>query len=422
MRIPHTGEQVSRMARTRLAALFADTERTHFWAARLRDAGLQGSRLRSVDAFAALRALPPVSKRELRLAGRGALRDGWARPWWPSSRSSGSTGEPFRVYYDLRAWGLLKYAVKVRARSACGIQDDARIATLDALPPAHEGCSLPELLRPFQRISILQPREVIAEKLVLHHPSALYGLPSALLDAGRALEAMGRRLPIRVVFTSGELLQPSTRAALTATFQAPVLDVYGTSETKEIAWECLFGGRHVNADVLHVEILGPDGVSLPTGEEGDIVVSVLVNHAMPLLRYRTGDRGYLLPDRCPCGRPLPLLGVVSGRETDTLELEGGRRVSPYALTTAIEQIEGVLQYQVSQLDRRRLRVRAIAAASADRARVDYGIRAVLRAEVERSLEVDVEFVERLPRGAREKVRAVEPMGSGAVSSPERRPS
>jgi hypothetical protein len=92
------------------------------------------------------------------------------------------------------------------------------------------------------------------------------------------------------------------------------------------------------------------------------------------------------------------------------------------LTTAIEQIDGVLQYQVSQLDRRRLRVRAIAAATADRARVDYGIRAVLRREVERSLEVDVEFVERLPRGAREKVRAVEPLANGIVSSPERTPS
>jgi phenylacetate-CoA ligase len=320
-----------------------------------------------------LRALPPVSARELRLAGWGALRDGWARPWWPSSRSSGSPGEPLRVYYDLPAWALLTYAVKHRARAACGITGDARIATLDTIPPFREGCSLPELVRPFQRISIMQPPAVIAEKLVLHHPSALYGLPSALLEAGRGLEALGRRLPIRVLFTSGELLHPSARAALTGMFHAPVLDIYGTSETKEIAWECLFGGRHANADVLHVEVLGPDGAALPTGEEGDIVVSVLVNRAMPLLRYRTGDRGYLLPDRCRCGCALPLLGLVGGREAETLELD--RRLSADGRMTPVEQLNGVPQYQVSPLDRRRLRARSIPAASADRQRVDYGIRA-----------------------------------------------
>jgi hypothetical protein len=59
---------------------------------------------------------------------------------------------------------------------------------------------------------------------------------------------------------------------------------------------------------------------------------------------------------------------------------------------------------------------------ADRQRVDYGIRAVLRREVEHSLEVDVEFVERLPRGAREKVRAVEPLAGAVVSPPNRSPS
>jgi hypothetical protein len=79
------------------------------------------------------------------------------------------------------------------------------------------------------------------------------------------------------------------------------------------------------------------------------------------------------------------------------------------LTTAIEQIDGVLQYQVSQTARSRLRVRAVPAAAADRARVDHGIRTALRREVEATLDVDVEFVDRLPRGARAKVRAVEPL-------------
>jgi hypothetical protein len=114
---------------------------------------------------------------------------------------------------------------------------------------------------------------------------------------------------------------------------------------------------------------------------------------------------------------LPLIGVVSGRETDTLDLGAGRRVSPYLLTTAIEQIDGVLQYQVSQTARSRLRVRAVPAAAADWVRVDHGIRTALRRDVEATLDVDVEFVERLPRGARAKVRAVEPLASEPSPEP-----
>ena len=67
--------------------------------------------------------------------------------------------------------------------------------------------------------------------------------------------------------------------------------------------------------------------------------------------------------------------------------------------------------------RSRLRVRAVPAAAADRVRVDHGIRAALRRDVEATLDVDVEFVERLPRGARAKVRAVEPLESEPSPEP-----
>ena len=38
------------------------------------------------------------------------------------------------------------------------------------------------------------------------------------------------------------------------------------------------------------------GNALPPGVKGDLVATVLVNRAMPLLRYRTGDRGTLLAE------------------------------------------------------------------------------------------------------------------------------
>lgn len=405
-------------AARRLAALIPYAYRSPFWAPRLRAAGLPAVPS-AAEAVAGLRRLEPVSKRELRLAGADAVLDGRLRPWWPSSLSSGSTGEPFRLHFDLRAWVLLKYSVKLRARLACGLKPWHRVAVLDAVPVAHE-LALPSLLRPrFQRLSVLRPPEELADRLAAQGPQVLYGLPSALLEAALAAERRGRRLGPRLVFTSGELLQPATRAALARAYGARVLEVYGSSETKEIAWECRSGGMHLNADVLVVEVLDRAGSPVPPGEEGDITVTVLVNRAMPLLRYRVGDRGRLATEPCRCGSELPVLRVVSGRESDTLELGDGRRVSPYAVTSALERVPGILQYQVSQLERRRLRVRAIASASAERPRVGEAIRAALRSGVEESLEVEVEFVEQLRRGSQAKLRTVEPL-AGGTPAPESR--
>jgi phenylacetate-CoA ligase len=402
-------EAIQELARRRLSRLLFHVARNNpFYGRRMQSAGIEwADPILQLDPYRALAALPPVSKLELRGAGTRVFDGGRIHPDWYSSASSGSTGEPFRAWYEPRAWARLKYLVKLRARVACGLDPGDRVALLDAIKPA----PLPPLLwvRRWSRISVLQPAPAVAAALQDFAPDVLYGLPSALLDAGRILQQHGTRVRVRMVFTSGELLQPRIRENLARAFGAPVYDVYGTSETKEIAWQCPDGEMHVNADVVHLEAVDEAGCSLPPNREGDLVATVLVNRAMPLLRYRTGDRGLLRSGRCSCGCPMPLLGVVTGRTADILVMRDGHRISPYALTSAIERIPGVVRYQVSQLDQTRVRVRAIVDAVADRTAVTTQVRTALRHDVAPFLDADVEFVDRLPTGPRAKFRVVEPL-------------
>jgi phenylacetate-CoA ligase len=310
------------------------------------------------------------------------------------------------VWYEPRAWASLKYLVKLRARIACGVRPTDRIALLDVM----------QSTRPvigwggrWARISVLEPASSIAAALEAFAPNVVYGLPSALLDAGRLLQQRGRQLPIRTVFTSGELLQSLTRENLVRAYGAPVYDIYGTSETKEIAWECPQGKMHLNADVVHLEAVDESGQTLPTGSEGDLVATLLVNRAMPLLRYRTGDRGALLAETCSCGCAMPLMGVVTGRKADILVMQDGHRISPYALTSAIERIPGMVRYQVSQLDQARVRVRAILDSAADQTAVTLQLQSTLRRDVAPFLRAEVQFVDRLPTGPRAKFRVIEPL-------------
>lgn len=394
----------------RMRALLTDAQRSPFHAERMRAAGLsRPDAFRVAELPLALQSLPPVTKRELRDAGDASLRDGRPSTWWFSSRSSGSSGEPFRVYYDPRAWSMLKYLVKMRARRAAGMYLMDRVAILDAIDRGDEGRSLLERAGRLRRISVFRQPEEIAAALATFAPAEIYALPSALLEVARVCSAGAPRVRARRIFTSGELLTAAARRTIRAAFGGSLYDVYGTSETKEIAWECSAGSRHINADVVHVEILEEDGALALPCTEGEIVVTVLVNRAMPLIRYRTGDRGALLDGRCACGRESPLLGVVSGREADVLELTDGSTISPYVLTMALEPIAGLAQYQVIQAERDLLHVRAIADGSRDANALASAIVGALRGALPCSIRIEAHIVEQLERGSRAKLRVVQPL-------------
>ncbi|HEX5436123.1 MAG TPA: hypothetical protein VFW98_03115 [Gemmatimonadaceae bacterium] len=412
------------LTRRRLRWTLAQALRTPWYGERLRDHGIDAGRIRrDPDPAALLAALPPVGKEQLRAAGTGVLAGGRAHPLWFSSRSSGSTGEPFRVHYDPRAWAMLKHLVKLRARAACGVRARHRIALLDAISVEEEGRSLAERTGRMRRVSVLAPPEHMADVLAAFRPHAIYGLPTALAEAGRVLCARGQALPCTRVFTSGELLSRATREAIARAYSARVFDVYGSSETKEIAWECTAGSMHVNSDVVWLEVLDDDGAPAAAGTVGAIVVTLLVNRAMPLLRYRVGDRGSVRVAACGCGLTLPQLGVVTGRDAETLELSGGRRVSPYTLTMAVERVPGVLRFQVRQLAPDRLLVQARLDASVDAGAAAACIRREIAAAIPGAPPaVDVERVEQLDTTSRGKARVVQPLGGGSRERADALPS
>jgi phenylacetate-CoA ligase len=126
-----------------------------------------------------------------------------------------------------------------------------------------------------------------------------------------------------------------------------VLNVYGCTQVKEIAWQCpAREGDHVNADWLLVGVESGDAAA---GQwAGRLLVTSLYNFAMPLLRYEVGDAGFALEGRCVCGRGLPLISPTLGRSVDYLALASGTLVAPCSLTCAVEATEGMQEYQVIQ--------------------------------------------------------------------------
>ena len=82
-------------------------------------------------------------------------------------------------------------------------------------------------------------------------------------------------------------------------------------------------GIHYWADYYILEVINPETLEhMPAGETGEMVVTTLCKEAVPLIRYRTRDLTYLKPERCSCGKVLPMHGPLLGRTDDMFIIRG----------------------------------------------------------------------------------------------------
>ena len=122
-------------------------------------------------------------------------------------------------------------------------------------------------------------------------------------------------------------------------------DNYGLGEFygPGVAGECDAGGcLHVISDTFVTEVLDPEtGEPTPEGEIGELVLTSLHKEALPLFRYRTGDRLMALPQNCPCGMAHTRIGRVTGRiRTDDIVIPGGVVLNRTYLEEVLLPIDG----------------------------------------------------------------------------------
>jgi phenylacetate-CoA ligase len=89
---------------------------------------------------------------------------------------------------------------------------------------------------------------------------------------------------------------------------------------------------HLAPEYGYLEILDENNAPVAADDEGYFVWTGFLNRAMPLVRYRIGDRGrWKLGPRCPCGRAFPRVTPTITRESEILHCVDGRIFSPRAL-------------------------------------------------------------------------------------------
>jgi phenylacetate-CoA ligase len=329
--------------------------------------------------------------------------------------TSGTTGKALDVWYDretAREWYAL---FEARCRRWSGVSRRDRWAILGGqlVRPAH--VRRPPFwvwnaaLRQLYMSSYHLAPDLMAhylDALVSHRVGYLLGYTSSLYALAQEAQRLGRRdLRMAVVLTNAEPLFDYQRRVIEEVFQCPVRETYGMAELAAGASECEAGALHLWPEASAVEVCG--GVEDEAGNVvGDLVSTGLLNDAMPLVRYRVGDRVRLARradgERCACGRTLPRLASIEGRADDVLYTADGRRVG--RLDPVFKANLPVREAQIIQEALGRIRVRYVPAQGFTRATAE-SITERLRARMG-EVEVVLERVEEVPRGANGKFRAV----------------
>ena len=175
---------------------------------------------------------------------------------------------------------------------------------------------------------------VPSEKLLFimkeFQPTITWTTPSYAWHLGESAKSQGidpaKDLSIRKIIVAGEPggSISATREEIEKLWDAELFDFYGISDIfGACAGMCEYkDGLHLAEDHILVEVLDPNTL-LPVkdGEQGEIVFTTLRKRARPMIRFRSGDIGFVNREKCKCGRTHTRM-YVTGRIDDMFIVSG----------------------------------------------------------------------------------------------------
>lgn len=181
------------------------------------------------------------------------------------------------------------------------------------------------------------------------------GYASGLYGYALLAEQLSVKPSFRSVISWGDKMFPHYRSKIESIFNTQVFDVYGTTEGFVIAGQCSAGSYHVLSPHVFLELLDKDGNEVKPGEVGFVVATRLDAYAMPLIRFYLGDIAVKAEEdfQCACGRQLPVLRQIIGRDTDIVRTTSGKLLIVHFFTGIFEHVPEVRQFRIVQreLDR-----------------------------------------------------------------------
>ncbi len=260
-------------------------------------------------------------------------------------KTSGSTAAAF-TYFAGQQWNEKRIAARQRSLAWWGIHEQVPVLNLASrLSPVRSQDA--SLMGTVDAAFLDRLRQVVgAEPAKPAKPAkpiiVLRGYPSRLCEVAVAIhydQGLFDFSGVVAVVATGECLFAAQKSLLEKTFQAPVINEYGSQEAGISGLSCPEEGRlHLDSDRCLYEVI-----------EGELLTTDLYNTTLPMVRYRNGDRLHLDDSPCPCGRPGPTARVL-GRQEEAMVIGHQRR---WPGDIEMPSFPGILAYQLQIWPQRR---------------------------------------------------------------------
>ena len=243
------------------------------------------------------------------------------RKWWVNT-SGGSTGEPVKFIQDKEYLEMSRYITYLQKQKVGYSFGDTIIKLWGDEREILNGSQSikSKVINYIKNLTFLNSFNMSEKnmysfieqinhktpKLIVAYAQAMYELSKFVEERNLKIENVGS------IITSAGTLYPFMRDSIEKNFNTKVYNRYGSREVGNIACEEPHINGLVITDGVYVEIVDEDGNNCKDGEEGEIVITSLINYAMPLIRYKIGDRGVLNTKKYH----FTILEKVSGRNVN----------------------------------------------------------------------------------------------------------
>lgn len=356
--------------------------------------------------LAEFQRLPLLTRADIKAAGKSLYSQRVPRDHGRVSRgvTSGSTGRPIE-YRETQLTQLFTTAITLRdhfwrkrdfSKKLVSIREQGFSEDRPSWGPATDMAyqSGPCLLLDI-RTDVARQVDLLLE----HQPGYLLTFPSNLQALAQLCLKRGLRLPfLREVRTISETLRPGIRELCREAWNVPVADIYSASETSYIALQCPEHTHyHIQSESALVEILDDANRPCAPGQMGRVVVTPLHNFAMPLIRYEIGDYA-VAGAPCACGRGLPVIEAIVGRERNLVTLPDGRRYWPLTGYTKWSDIAPIEQFQIIQKSLVQLEAKLVMPRELTASEREQFI-SIMQESFGHPFDVTITYCREIPRGA-----------------------
>jgi phenylacetate-coenzyme A ligase PaaK-like adenylate-forming protein len=271
--------------------------------------------------------------------------------------TGGSSGTRGVFVWDFE--GFLMYALG-RDRATLWLQQrDGRIESRRAIVAAsHATHATSVLARTFagsaqlgatRSFPVTLSLEQIVDGLNAFEPTDLMSYTSMLQRLGEEKRRGGLRISPASVMCAGEPLTAEVRADIEDAFGGPLSNLYAATEVGIIARSYPGSrGLHLNEDIAVYEPVDAGNRPVAPGTRATkLLVTNVINHAMPLIRYELTDEVTVLDEPNPGPWTGRRIADIEGRSDDVFAYDRVE-VHPYVFRSAIGRHREVLEYQVRQ--------------------------------------------------------------------------